>query len=405
MSEASPLLAPDQREVLLQGARAQLDAAVALRRQLHRYPELGLELPKTKEAVLAALDGLDLAFEHSKETSGFVARLDGARPGKRLLLRADMDALPMPEDTGLEFASSVPGAMHACGHDAHTAMLVGAAHLLSERAGDFAGSVSFMFQPGEEGHFGALRMIDEGLLGEERAFDGAFAIHITPQLPCGVLASRVGAVLAAADIFDVELRGRGGHASMPQDTIDPIPVACEIVQALQSFVTRRVPAFDPVVLTVAKIESGTTYNVVPETAKIQGTLRSVSERSRSFALDGLERVIKGVAAAHEVEATVRIERGYPVTVNDAGFVDFMRDVARDLLGDRGFITFPSPMMGAEDFSYVLQRATGALAFLGVAPEGGGSASAPCHSNRMMLNEEGMVSGMAMHAAVALAFLG
>ena len=388
---------------LLQQARALLPDAVAMRRRIHAEPELGLDLPKTRDAVLESLADLDLDISHSQATSGLMATLESGRPGKRLLLRGDMDALPMPEDTGLDFASRVPGRMHACGHDAHTAMLAAAARLLSQRRDELTGSVTFMFQPGEEGYHGARVMIEEGLLGDAKHFDGAFAIHIAPQIPCGMVGSRGGPMMAAADTFLARLKGRGGHASMPFDAIDPIPVACEIVQALQTFVTRRVKTFDPIVLSVTRIAAGTTSNVVPESAEIEGTMRSISEAGRSFGLDGLERIIKGIAATHQIEADVRIQRGYPVTVNDAGFADFTRQVTHEVLGESMWLDMPTPTMGAEDFSYVLQRMPGAMVFLGVRPEGDGRPAA-CHSNRMLLNEEGMVADIAMHAGVALRFL-
>ena len=385
---------------LLPEAAELLPDAVALRRRLHQNPELGLQLPETTAAVLESLDGLDLEIAQGPSTSGLVATLRGAKPGPAIVLRGDMDALPMPEDTGLPFASKHAGRMHACGHDAHTAMLVGAARLLAGRRSELAGSVRFLFQPGEEGHFGALRMLKDGLLDGDPQPSACFAIHIAPQIPCGVVSSRPGAVLAAADVFRIELRGRGGHASMPHQTLDPVPVACELVQALQTFVTRRIDAFDPVVLTVASIEAGTTNNVIPETAVISGTLRSVSERARELAQQGIERVAAGVAAAHELEADVRVERGYPVTVNDADFSAVTRQVAVELLGEGGYHEMPNPMMGAEDFSYLLQRYPGALVFLGVKPSGEGP-PAPCHSNRMLLNENGMTPGIALYSAIAL----
>ena len=283
-------------EALLDAARQLQPELVRLRRSLHEEPELGLELPLTRAKVLDALADLDLRIELHEKTSGVVATLKGAREGRTLLLRADMDALPMPEDTDLPFRSRHDGRMHACGHDAHTAMLVGAARLLHERRDAMAGDVVFAFQPGEEGHFGARYMIDEGLL--DRRVDAAFAIHITPLLPVGMLGTRAGPLMASADIFDIRLAGRGGHASMPHDCTDPVPVACEIVSALQSFVTRRIPVFDPVVLTVARIEAGTTYNVIPESAHLQGTLRALSERSRELAREGIRDVVSGVAGAH-----------------------------------------------------------------------------------------------------------
>lgn len=395
-----------KREQILAGAKSLLEEAVRLRRAIHRHPELGLELPRTKALVLDALAGIDkLQIAESERTSGLVATLKGAGNGPTILLRGDMDALSMPEDIGLEFASEVDGCMHACGHDAHTAMLAMAVKLLSEHRGVLKGNVAFMFQPGEEGCGGARIMIEEGMLDIPPAPQAAFALHIFPNLPFGTIATKPGPMLAAADTFKLEIVGRGGHASMPHQANDPIPVACEVVSALQTFVTRRIPAFDPVVLTVAKIEAGTTDNVIPEAAHILGTLRSFSTRSRDSAMAGIERVTAQIAAAHEMKGRAVIEAGYPPTVNDTEFADFVATTAQELLGAEGYQALRAPMMGAEDFSYVLQKMPGVMAVLGVAPEGVEPDFAPpCHSNRMMLNEDAMVQGIAMHAAVALRYL-
>jgi hippurate hydrolase len=385
---------------LLPEAGALLPDAVDLRRRLHRRPELGLSLPATQEAVLDALDGLPLSsVSTGSGTTSVVGILDGASDGRTILLRGDMDALPMPEDTGLEFASAVDGTMHACGHDAHTAMLVGAARLLSARRADFAGRVVFMFQPGEEGHHGARVMLDEGLLDVDGGVDAAFAIHTTPNLRAGQVATRGGSIMASDDTFVVTVRGRGGHASEPHRALDPIPVACEIVLALQSAVTRRMDTFDPAVVTVARVRAGSTSNVIPETAELFGTMRTVSERARRRVCETVERVASGVAAAHGADVDFRVVSGYPVTVNDPDFASFVGSVAGD-----SFVALPNPVMGAEDFSYVLQRLPGAMAFLGTRPDGVTGEPAPNHSNRMLLNEDAMADGIALHAAVALSFL-
>jgi hippurate hydrolase len=219
----------------------------------------------------------------------------------------------------------------------------------------------------------------------------------------GVVASRPGPIMAAADFFQVEVRGKGGHASMPHEAIDPIPVACEIVQALQTLVTRRINVFDPVVLTVSQINAGTASNVIPESARLVGTLRSTSEQSRELAQEGIRRLATQIAAAHEVEAEVVVVNGYPVTINDADFCGFARGVAMDLLGEDGYVELPTPIMGAEDFSIVLQKMPGAMVLLGARPTGEGP-PAPPHSNRMLLNEASMQAGIALHAAIALRYL-
>jgi hippurate hydrolase len=335
-------------------------------------------------------------------TSAVTATLRGASSGPTLLLRADMDALPMPEDTGLPFASRHEGRMHACGHDAHVAMLAGAAALLARRRAELPGAVKLLFQPGEEGYGGARVLIEEGLLDAAPAVEAAFAIHVDSTLPAGRVALRPGAILASADVLSIDLAGRGGHASMPHLAVDPIPAACEIVGALQSFVTRRIDPFDPAVVTITRLQAGTAANVIPATANLLGTIRSTSERSRAAVHEGVRRVAEGVAAAHGVEAKVHVVRGYPVTVNDPGFAGFARAVSGELLGEAAVIDMTAPVMGAEDFSYVLQRVPGALVFLGARPAGG--SAEPLHSSRMTIDEDALAQGVALHAALALRWL-
>jgi hippurate hydrolase len=355
--------------------------------------------------VLDSLKGLDVQIDKGKQTSGLIVTLKGPTQGRTVLLRGDMDALPMPEDTELPFASKVAGRMHACGHDSHTAMLAGAVKLLHANRDRLGGTVKFMFQPGEEGHFGALRMIEDGLIDKHPRPDGAFAIHITPNVPTGIFTAKAGPFMASTDEVRIKVTGRGGHASAPHLALDPIPIACEIVIALQNFVTRRIDAFDPVVLTIAKIEGGTTVNVVPEAVHLLGTLRAVSEGARARAKEGILRVAQKIAEAHGATAEVTLKEGYRVTVNDGRMVSLSADVARSLFGEHGFAPMPSPVMGAEDWSYVLEKIPGCMVFLGVAPEGcSHKTAAPCHSNRMMLDENAMAHGIAMYAAVAERFL-
>lgn len=388
---------------LLPSATAELEAVRDLRRRLHRHPELGLDLPRTQEAVLESLDGLGLEVSTGGSLTSVVADLQGDGDGPTVLLRGDMDALPMDEDTDLDFASEVTGTMHACGHDAHTAMLVGAARLLAGRRDRLAGRVRFMFQPGEEGTGGALHMIDEGVLD---GVDAAFALHVAPNVWSGMAIHRSGPVMASADVVEVTVRGRGGHASTPHWATDPVPVACEIVLALQSMVTRSVDVFDPAVLTIAKVRAGSTDNVIPETAHLTGTLRAVSERTRHEVWERISQVAQGIAAAHGCTAEATVVEGYPVTVNDADFTRFAAGVAEEVLGPGKVVEMPSPVMGAEDFSYVLQRVQGAMLFLGACPpEHDNPFEAPaCHSNRMVLHEDAMAAGVALHVGVATSYL-
>jgi hippurate hydrolase len=282
-------------------------------------------------------------------------------------------------------------------------MLAGAARALCERREKLAGTVMFMFQPGEEGWHGARHMLEDGLI--DPLPDAAFALHISPNMPRGVFAGRGGPLLAASDTLRVKVIGAGGHASMPQDTRDPIPALCEIVTALQTFVTRRISVFEPAVITIGHIQAGTTSNVIPEDGRILGTMRTLSERTRTTVHDGVRRIAENIAAAHGLRAEVEIDQGFPVTVCDARITDLARRTAQALFGDQGWITMPNPMMGAEDFSYVLQKLPGAMAFLGAAPQGGDYRTCcALHSNRMVLDETVMARGIAMHCAMAEAAL-
>jgi amidohydrolase len=400
-------------DTLREEARDIQTELVRVRRELHRRPELGNDLPVTRDVVLGAIDGLGLDVTLHESTSGVTAMLTGGRPGPTVLLRGDMDALPLHEDSGEDFSSMDDGAMHACGHDTHTAMLIGAATLLTARRHEVPGRVLFMFQPGEEGHHGARFMLDEGLLdvppladGSPSPVTGAFALHITSSLPTGWVSTRAGAVMASADRLEITVTGRGGHASEPHRALDPIPVACEIVQAIQTMVTRRIDVFDPAVVTVGRIQAGTTNNIIPETALIEGTIRAVSERTRALVHDGLRRVADGVASAHDAAVDVQIIPGYPVTSNSGDFADFAIGVAGELIGDDKVVRLPHPVMGAEDFSYVLQRVPGTMMFLGgTPPEVDLASAAPNHSNRVRFDEAAMPDGVALYSAMALRHLG
>ncbi|HEY3981823.1 MAG TPA: M20 family metallopeptidase, partial [Streptosporangiaceae bacterium] len=341
-----------------------------LRRAIHREPELGNDLPRTQEKVLAALDGLPLEnVSLGRQLTSVTAVLRGGRPGPTVLLRGDMDALPVTELTGVPYSSQVDGAMHACGHDLHTAMLVGAARLLSARQAELPGSVVFMFQPGEEGMAGARLMIEEGVLeaSGERAV-AAYGLHVSSsEMRAGVFAGRPGAQLAAADQLEVTVRGRGGHASRPSLAADPIPVACEIVTALQTLVTRRFDVFDPVVITVGSFHAGTADNIIPAAAELKATIRTFSPAARARVRDAAVHLARQIAASHGLTADAEFIDGYPVTMNDPAELEFTGRTIAESLGDGRFVLAPNPITGAEDFSFVLEEVPGAFVFLGACP--------------------------------------
>jgi amidohydrolase len=385
---------------------AELDGVISLRRAIHAEPELGLHLPKTTAKVKQALAGLPLEFREGPSTTGLIAILRGGGDnGRAVLLRGDMDALPMQEETGLPFASQVPGAMHACGHDAHTAMLVGAARALCARREQLPGTIAFMFQPGEEGHAGARFMIEDGLIDDVlpgRRPDAAFALHIWPNMKRGLVASRPGPLLASADTLHATITGKGGHAAMPHESLDPIPVACEIVGALQTLIARTVPATDPAVLSMTRIVAGSSHNIVPSSAELLGTLRTLSETTRARLHEAFARIVEHVAAAHGLTGEARIDEGYPVTHNDPRGYGLVRRCAEGL-GE--FQEVPAPIMGAEDFSFVLRAIPGAFAILGTAPEGTDPATnPPLHNTRMTLDEATLAKGVALHCTFAERFL-
>lgn len=396
---------------LLADARELATDLVQLRHRLHRHPEIGLQLPRTQEAVLQALDGLPLEVSTGVSCSSVTAVLRGTAvtptpqgaPRPVVLLRGDMDALPVSEEVDVPFRSQVDGAMHACGHDLHTTMLAGAAQLLSSHADRLAGDVVFMFQPGEEGYDGAGHMIDEGVLDAAgHRPEAAFALHVMSNLTArGAVASRPGALMAASDGLHVVVRGRGGHGSSPHLSRDPVPAACEMVLALHTAMTRRVDAFAPAVLTVGMIQAGTKRNIIPDTARFEATVRTFDPAVRAVVAETVERVCRGVALAHGVEVDVQFLAEYPVTVNDAAETAFALGVARDLFGARSTLTLPNPITGSEDFSRVIAQVPGAMLFLGALVDGEDPMIAPSnHSPRAAFDDAVIPDGVALYATLA-----
>ncbi|PSL57216.1 hippurate hydrolase [Saccharothrix carnea] len=378
-------------------ATALQDDLVRLRRELHADPEIGLDLPRTREKVLVALDGLPLELSLGTALTSVTGVLRGARPGPVVLLRADMDALPVQERTGLDYASRVDGAMHACGHDMHTAMLVGAAHLLAARRAELAGDVVFMFQPGEEGWDGAAAMIAEGVLDAAgRRPEAAYALHVFGAgVPHGVFSARPGTTMAASDELEVTVVGAGGHGARPHRAQDPIPVACEIVTALQTLVTRQSDIFDPVVVTVGSFHAGTKRNVIPDTARFEATVRTFSAPAKARISDAAVTLARSIARAHGLRADVEFRDGYPMTVNDAREVAFVAETITDVFDGR-FQPLVNPMPGGEDFSRVLREVPGAFI-----PFGAGDGTADNHSPLARFDDALLADGATVLAELAL----
>ncbi|MGD3107847.1 M20 metallopeptidase family protein [Streptomyces sp. YGL11-2] len=389
------------RTDLLDRAARQLPQLVRWRRDLHAHPETGVDNPRTQQAVLQALEGLDLELTRGRTCSSVTATLRGSRPGPTVLLRADTDALPMAEDTGLEFASENPGAAHACGHDVHTAMLLGAASLLAtDLREEVAGTVKFVFQPGEEGCGGAERMLADGLLDEP--VDAAFALHVNPNLPSGVIATKPGSFFASCDEFEITLTGRGGHASMPHTCNDPVPALLALGTSLLTTVSRSFDPADPVLVGLGSVTAGTTSSVTPESGCLKGTLRAYTSASRAQAWARITRLAESTAEAHGLTCHLTHRYGCAPTVNTPEKAHQILHLAAELLGPERSVELASPVMAAEDFGYVLERAPGALVLLGACPPGTPpTEAAPCHSNRMTLDEQAMITGTALHLAIAL----
>jgi amidohydrolase len=389
---------------VLDDARAMTDDLVSLRRRLHQHPEIGLDLPLTQQTVLAAIDGLPLEVSTGSDLSSVTAVLRGAAgSGRAVLLRGDMDALPVHERTGLDYAATGE-AMHACGHDLHTAMMVGAARLLASRRDELNGDVVLMFQPGEEGYDGARHMVEQGVLDAAgTTVEAALALHVTSAfLPPGMFATRGGPVMSAADVLTVTVRGAGGHGSTPHRAKDPIPAACEMVTALQTMATRRFDVFDPVVVTIGAFHAGTVHNVIPDTAYFEATLRSFSPEAHARLLEETVRICRGVAAAHGLEVDAVAAELYPVTVNSSEEVAAFSSVVADVHGDGKFIELPNPLTGSEDFSRVLDRVPGTMAFLGACPADRDLMTAPYnHSPEAAFDDAVLPDGVAVYTQWAL----
>ncbi|TLM82634.1 amidohydrolase [Pseudarthrobacter sp. NamE2] len=407
-------------------ARDLQEDLIRLRHDLHREPEIGLHLPRTQERVLQALDGLPYEITLGKETTSVTAVLRGGagsgdgnegRSGEgsagnsterpAVLLRADMDGLPVQEKTGVEYTSRTDGAMHACGHDLHTSMLAGAASLLAGKRHLLAGDVVLMFQPGEEGCDGAGYMLREGVLDAAgQRVQAAYGMHVFSSLePHGTFCTKPGVMLSASDGLEVIVLGAGGHGSAPHAAKDPVTVAAEMVTALQVMVTRQFNMFDPVVLSVGVLHAGTKRNVIPESARIEATVRTFSETSRLKMMEAVPRLLQGIAAGHGVEVHVDYQPEYPLTITNEDETHTAEKVITELFGERRLSRWATPLSGSEDFSRVLAEVPGTFVGLSAVAPGGDPSTSPFNHSPYATFDDGVLAdGAALYAELAISRL-
>ena len=375
------------------------DQILSLRRHLHQFPELSGEEHETSVVVQEKLDGHGIPFTTGYAGTGVLGVIEGGRPGKTVALRAEMDALPIQEENDHDFVSRVDGVMHACGHDAHTAMLVGAGWLLDDARDELSGRVLLVFQPAEEASptGGARQMMKDGVFGEHRP-EAAFAQHVSPELPVGQVGIRQGPITGASDRFKVTIEGEGGHASKPHQTIDAIVVANQVINSLQTVVSRDVDPLKSAVLTVGKIRAGTRYNAIAQRAILEGTIRTFSPDTKDTVKERFHTIVRGVAGSMEASARIKYMDGYPATVNTPEWADRVRKTAQDLLGEDATPEI-EPSLGGEDFGRFLLEYPGAYFRLGTAfpdaPE-----KRRLHDSRFDIDEAALAPGTELLAQLA-----
>jgi len=383
---------------ILADARSQSDWIVGIRRQLHRHPELMYEEVKTSQLVRDTLDELGISYVSGIAETGVMATL-GTGESPCVALRADMDALPILEETDVPFRSEVDGKIHACGHDCHTAMLLGAAKLLREHEAELPGTVRLLFQPAEEGGAGGKRMRDEGVL-ENPSVERIFGLHVWPELKTGTIGSRTGTFLAAAGEVDITVRGKGGHAAMPHHCIDPVVASAKIIVELQTIISRNLDPLDSGVISITKVHAGEAYNVIPETVHLAGTIRALTLDRFRWLQERVQSLVTQVAAANDCEATIKFpENAYPPTVNDGAVWDTVQEFASEILGCEAVHEIP-PVMGGEDFAFYTERVPGCFVGLGVRNEATGCTH-QVHHPLFKADEDALPIGSALHACFAV----
>ena len=369
---------------------------IALRRDFHMHPELGFEEHRTAAIVAERLGSLGFEVHAGIATTGVVGVMSGAIPGRTIMLRADMDALPILEENGHEYRSQVDGKMHACGHDGHVAMLLGAAELIAARRDRLAGTVCLLFQPAEEGYGGARVMVEEGVI-ERFKIERAYGLHLNTKLDAGLIGFREGPFYASSDSIEIEVLGKGGHGSAPHDAIDPIYTAASFVTSVQQIVSRQVDPLEPAVVTIASIHGGTIHNVIPRTVRMLGTVRAFSDEVRNAMPGRIERVLRSCCDAMGASYEFSYLWRYPVTENDAQQTQYARALAERTFGEERVVT-ADKLTGAEDFSFFAQRVP--ACFNTVGARGGKGTSNPHHSSTFDIDESALPAGVAMMTALA-----
>jgi amidohydrolase len=381
----------------LEVPQALVEQVVATRRDLHVHPELGFEEFRTAEMVAGRLRGLGYEVHTKIGGTGVVGVLEGSKAGRTVMLRADMDGLPLLEETTHDYRSSTPGKMHACGHDGHVAILLGAAALIADRRDELAGTICLLFQPAEEGQGGAKAMIEDGVI-DRFGIERAYGLHLSSKYPTGVLGFREGPMYASSDSIEIEILGRGGHGAAPHDTIDPIYTAGSFITSVQQIVSRQIDPLEPAVITIGSIHGGTIHNIIPRACSMLGTVRTFSDDVRNAMPERLERVLRACCDATGAKYTLDYLFRYPVTANDPAQTIYARELAHRAFGDERVIDVAA-LMGAEDFSFFAQRVPASFYTLGC--QGGASTAHPHHSSLFDIDERALSTGVAMMAALAL----
>lgn len=387
---------------ILKKAKAINEEIIGIRRDIHAHPEIGLQEVRTSKVIADKLESLGIEVKRGVGKTGVVGLLKGKYEGKTILLRADMDCLALEEKNELEYKSQNKGFMHACGHDVHVAWLIGAAEILSEYKDELHGNIKFVFQPAEEFSRGARLLIEEGVL-ENPKVDAAIGAHVWPYIESGKIGVKSGAIMAATDHFELTIHGKGGHGAHPHKCIDPILSASEIYMAFQTIISRRLDPLQPAVITVGKFNSGTAYNIIPDIAVLEGTIRTISSRTRNFVHEEMERITKGITMANGTECEFLYEQYHPPVINDKSMSALVEKATVDLFGVEALLEVLEPAMTGEDFSYFQEKVPGVFFWVGIANESCGS-NVPLHASNFMVDEAVIHNASALFAKCALDFL-